>query len=217
VSVTSRVDRGSEPPQQVKPQPKVPFARALQKPAPLHAGRMAPKLLERNQKASASFTGALQSRRAEAEQVRPEHRRLAHTLARLLVDARELERDPAALPHATPHRLPDPASSTPAGGMPSTPSASPIPAPVAALAAQLEALIARAEQLALAEGPALKLALDAGDASSIEVIRTGKGEVAVTLTARSSAERRGLREKLQAIRAALVERGLTVKRVTLAR
>ena len=206
-------------PEPVKPPPKVPFAKQLQKPAAVATSRPAPKLLERNQKASATFRATLASRRAEAEQVRPEHRRLAQTLARLLVGERQPEGDPGAPSSPQPQRALEPTAfpATGASPAPSTPSAPPISAPVAALSAQLHALIARAEQLALAEGPALQLALESGGASAIEVIRTGKGEVAITLTARSPAEHRALREKLLAIRTACAEQGLSVKRITLAR
>lgn len=219
--MATRVDKpAAAPPEAQKPKPKVSFASQLQKPQPVaRAGRAAPTLLARNQKASAAFDAALHTRRTEAEQVRPEHRRLAQALAVLLVDpeappkpgSREVEPQSSKLPE--PVAAPGQAQAQP---QPLEPAA-PREGAVAALAARLESLIARAEQLLRAEGPALQLELQQGTAAAIEVVRSAQGEVVVQLTARSARDRAALRAKLPAIRAALAEQGLAVKRLTLAR
>lgn len=206
-----RVTKGEGPSAPPKPAPKVSFTKQLQQlPQPKRAGRQGPSLLERNHRASAAFDAKLEARRSEAEQVRPEHRRLAQHLAELILAPapRVPDRRPAA---AAPLVL-DATAAPPPALPPPAPPATAVP-----LAARLEALIVRAERLLHAEGPALELELDAGAASSIEVVRTAKGEVAVVLAARSGRERAALHGKLEAIRAALHQAGLQVKRVSLAR
>lgn len=81
----------------------------------------------------------------------------------------------------------------------------------AELSAQIEKVIASVEQVARAEGPALQLALHDGELMRIEVTRVARGEVALTVQARTPGDRRALQGQLGRIRAALVGRGLKVR------
>jgi hypothetical protein len=81
----------------------------------------------------------------------------------------------------------------------------------AEIAAQIEKVIASVEQVARAEGPALQIALHDGELARIEVTRVAKGEVALTVQARTPEDRRGLQAQLGRIRQALVGRGLKVR------
>ncbi|MBS2032080.1 MAG: hypothetical protein JST54_29545 [Deltaproteobacteria bacterium] len=209
-------------------QPKASFQQALKKaqkpvvatrpsklqPKPATAPKLASKggdVLARSEKASAQNAQVLVGRRAEAEVHRPEIKRIAATIAAIL--APELHHAPQKLEQptivATP---PTPTTST-------TPDAAPVPAtPPAvraeALAQKIEQLLTHAELLARAEGPALALSLAEGHAAQVEVVRTGKGEVALRLQARGGDGRRALAGQVAKLRETLAQRGLRVRQVT---
>jgi hypothetical protein len=161
--------------------------------------------LVRGQKATAHFESSLVAKRAEGEVHRPEIKRVASEIARLLVEPAATQPQPpipvAADATLTPQQL---------ANIQAAPPPTP-PARVEALAGQIEKLIEHAELISRAEGPALSLGLSEGSAARIEVVRTGKGEVALRLDARSGSERRALSAQVGAIRTALASRGLKVR------
>jgi hypothetical protein len=157
--------------------------------------------LVRGQKATVSFESSLVERRADSEVHRPEIKRVAQEIARILV-----EPPPAPAPRIEPNL-----QGQPLGNPQNAPAAQPLAPRAEALAGQIEKIIERAELLSKAEGPALQLGLSEGRASSIEVVRTGKGEVALRLDARTGSERRALAAQAGQIRAVLAQRGLRVR------
>jgi len=161
--------------------------------------------LARGEKATVHFESSLVAKRAEGEVHRPEIKRVASEIARMLIEPAPRQAEPklpvAADATLTPQQLANIQAPPPP----------PPPARVEALAGQIEKLIEHAELISRAEGPALSLGLSEGSAARIEVVRTGKGEVALRLDARGGSERRALSAQVGAIRSALESRGLKVR------
>ena len=227
-----RIDEAQK---QQQAQPKASFQQALkkaQKPvAPKTqakipakpAGPMSAKtpskigdVLARSEKASVQNAQVLLGRRADAELQKPEIKRIASTIAAIL--APELHRamqKPEQQPSVQAPVRHEPQLSNPT----SPPDAAPVQAtPPAvraeALASKIEQLLTHAELLARAEGPALSLSLAEGHAAQVEVVRTGKGEVALRLQARGGDGRRALAGQVSKLRETLAQRGLRVRQVT---
>ena len=173
------------------------------------------------------FDHGLTERRTDAEAQRPELRRVAETLAKLLAEPpREAGRAaPSPSPPPRPPRAGDGAD--PGERASTAPSIEGVHQPVGApqqvqapepaaraeaLTQQIERLVEHAELLSKAEGPALQLSLSEGRAARVEVTRTGKGEVSLRLEARGG-NRRALEAQVSQIRAALADRGVTVREV----
>ena len=146
--------------------------------------------------------------RAHAQAARTSHdhhdERVEARLRIALVD--ELDRD--APPTATP---PPDSASTPQAVAAASSLEAPRGSTSAARAEAIAALVSRVE-LALKGGvPTMRLGLvDRSGAASVEIARTGQGEVAVKIRARSGA-RDGLSASSDSIRSALQARGLRVR------